>query len=159
MWLCLALLSTLDSAYNVFNVQIEHCLHEWESGVFVPTNLDETVDGPRYRNHLANAITWKNLNKDATTRILEHISCKLLYVSRAETYSIGMSLTRLVGVTVGRNRNQRQQLVQFRRRHLIKRGRCWRTSRNKDSHMILRRRFELAQMLCCPGCSVLLGPS
>ena len=59
-------------------VQIEHCLHEWESGAHVSANLDETTDGPRYRNHIANAIAWKGLNEGATTRILEHISSKLL---------------------------------------------------------------------------------
>ena len=71
-------LRSTPNVYSQFLVQIEHCLHEWESGVHVPVNLDETVDGPRYRNHMANATVWKALNEGATTQILQHISNKLL---------------------------------------------------------------------------------
>jgi len=60
--------------------QIEHCLREWESGTHVPVSLDGAVDGSRYRIHMANAVSWQGLNREATTRIREHLSGKLLWV-------------------------------------------------------------------------------
>jgi hypothetical protein len=59
-------------------IQIEHCLREWESGKHVPVNLDETTDGFRFHAHTANTASWQGLNRDATTRIREHLSKKLL---------------------------------------------------------------------------------
>jgi len=61
-------------------IQIEHCLREWESGLQVQISLDENIDAPRYRTHLANAISWRNLNKRMTDLICKHISGKLLLV-------------------------------------------------------------------------------
>lgn len=61
-------------------IQIEHCLREWESGIQIQVNLDETADTPRYRTHMANAVTWKNLNENKTTQIRQHLSGRLLWV-------------------------------------------------------------------------------
>ena len=86
------LLGALDTDLPCI-IQIEHCLHEWESGIHVPTNLDETVDGPRYRNHMSNAVAWKNLNDNATTRVLEHISSKLSWVPNDSYLAVLLTLS------------------------------------------------------------------
>jgi hypothetical protein len=61
-------------------LQIEHCLREWETGKCVLVNLDEATDGSRYRTHMNNATSWQGLNREATTKIREHLSKKLLWV-------------------------------------------------------------------------------
>ena len=40
----------------------------------------ETSDTPRHRTPVANTVAWKCLNQDKTTRIPQHLSCKLLWV-------------------------------------------------------------------------------
>jgi len=69
--------SQVSNLLTSYPAQIEHCLREWESGSQIQVSLDETVDTPRYRTHLANATTWKHLNEDKTTQILEHLSNRL----------------------------------------------------------------------------------
>jgi hypothetical protein len=64
----------------IYAVQMEHCLREWETGKCVSVNLDETTDGSRYRTHMTNATSWQGLNHEATTKIREHLSKKLLWV-------------------------------------------------------------------------------
>lgn len=57
---------------------MEHCLHEWDSGIRVEHDLDEKVDTARYRAHLDHHTKWKQTNEDMTTLALEHVTGMLL---------------------------------------------------------------------------------
>jgi hypothetical protein len=58
----------------MYAIQIEFCIHEWSTGMFIKAEFNEKDNADRYKAHLTDLTKWRNGNP----KVIDNI-CKKLF--------------------------------------------------------------------------------
>jgi hypothetical protein len=97
---------SLENAALIACLQVEHCIEEWSTGVYVKAKFEESTSSLRYMAHLEKLVAWRELNPDVVDKILATMykRCRYVHVSNVEGGSVLMCQS--AGLLVSRLKNQ-----------------------------------------------------
>ena len=71
---------SLENVALIACLQVEHCIEEWSTGVYVKAKFEESTSVLRYMAHLEKLVAWRELNPDVVDKILATMYKRCRYV-------------------------------------------------------------------------------